>query len=186
MKRILLSFVFSLTLLACGPAAQALSCTADSYPDDGYALNAAAELDLRTRFEALADKMDEAATAHPTAAELEALFAAGTPSVRSLTTESARTAISDVFTHLELAAGNTWAPADPPTGHGGRYGTHVFSERGVDLGETVEKVVFSGTALRASRAPDDGHRHRGRRGSHGGPLRREPLVPHGRQGDDQP
>lgn len=138
------SSILCLALFSCGPAPSAI-CTAETYPDEGYATNAAVELDLRTRFEAVADKMGEAAIGKPTAAELETLFAAGTPSLRSVTTERARTAISEVFRHLELAAGNTWTPAEPPVGNGGVYGPHVFSERGVDLGETVEKLVFSGT-----------------------------------------
>jgi hypothetical protein len=145
MKRILFSSVLALALVACGPAAGPTACTADAYPDDGYAVNAAAELDLRARFEALAAKMDEASTGKPTAAELEALFAAGTPSLRSITTEPARTAISALFLELELAGGNTWTPADPPVGSGGLYGAHVYDARGVDLGETVEKIVFSGS-----------------------------------------
>lgn len=147
MKRIVPAFVLSLVLLACGPAVQAPSCTADTYPDEGYAANAAAELDLRTRLDALGDKMDEAKAGRPTAAELEALFSAGTPSLRSISSEPARAAISEVFGALELAAGTPWTPVDPPVGNGGLFGTHVYNARGVDLPETVEKVVFAGTQL---------------------------------------
>lgn len=145
MKSLVSSLVVVFALFACGPAVEPTVCTADTYPDDGYAVNAAVELDLRARFESLADKMDEAKTGKPTAAELEALFAAGTPSLRSITTQSAQTAISEVFVQLERAGGNAWTPADPPVGPGGLYGTHVYSARGVDLGETVEKIVFGGS-----------------------------------------
>lgn len=146
MKTRVAGLVFSLSLYGCGTALPAATCTADSYPDEGFASNAAAEIELRPRLDAITEKIDEAASgmARPTAVELEALFASGSPSLRSITSESAQTEISELFTHVERAAGNTWTPTDPPTGPGGTYGKFLFTERGVDLGESVEKVVFFG------------------------------------------
>lgn len=147
MKPSVLASLLTSSLLACGPAAAPV-CTAQSYPDDGFATNAAAELDLAARFEAVAGKMDEAAAAvtnKPTAAELEALFSAGTPSLRSITLPSAQASITALFSKIELASGATWAPVEPPAGNGGIWTKYLFSERGVDLGETVEKHLFSGT-----------------------------------------
>ncbi len=134
-----------LFILACGPPVQPRVCTADSYPVDSYATNAAAELELRARFETLAGKMEDGATLN--AAELEALFSAGTPSVRSISTDAARLAVSEVFSLYSRAAGNAWVPVEPATGNGGLYFGHVYSARGVDLGETMEKLVFSGAHL---------------------------------------
>ena len=141
------SIVSSLSLavlFACGPVAQPVVCTADTYPDEGYATNAATELALRTKFEALIEKMETASTARPTAAEMEALFVEGTPSLSDLSTDAARTGIREAFAKTELAAATPWTPVDPPVGYGGLYGTHVYNERGVDLPETVEKLLFSG------------------------------------------
>lgn len=146
MKKIVLGSLASLSLLACGPAAAPAQCAADTYPAESYATNAAAELGLRTRLETLIGKAEETGTAgaRVTAAELEALYAAGTPSVRAISTEAARAGVSEAFVKLEQASGNTWTPADPPAGTGGLWGAYVYSERGVDLPETVEKLTLGG------------------------------------------
>lgn len=144
MNRLVISSLSLAVLFACGPAAQPVVCTAEVYPDENYATNAAAELELRTRFETLIEKMETASTARPTAAEMEALFIAGTPSLSDLSTDAARVGIREAFAKTELAAATPWAPADPPVGYGGLYGTHVYNERGVDLPETVEKLLLGG------------------------------------------
>lgn len=144
MKRLVLGSLSFVVFFACGPAAQPVVCTADTYPDEGYATNAAAELELRDRLEALIEKMEEASTARPTAAEMEALYIAGTPSLSDLSTDAARAGIREAFAKTELAGATPWTPADPPVGTGGLYGTHVYNERGVDLPETVEKLLFGG------------------------------------------
>ncbi len=142
MKSICIGFCICF-FFGCGSAVQPVVCSAQAYPDEGFATNAAAEIELQDRFEAIANKMDEATTAHPTANELEALFAEGTPSLKSITLPAAYSHLTDLFAGVELAASNVWQPVDPPSGHGGVYGRFLFSERGVDLGETVEKVIFS-------------------------------------------
>lgn len=132
-------------LCACGPAPSATQCTADTYPGDEFTANAAAELELRARLKALNDAMKaaEASVAvTPTAAELAALYAAGSPSLESTTMPSYRAVMADVFARFEAAAGNTWTPSEPPIGAGGLYGAYLFTERGVDLRQVMEKGLF--------------------------------------------
>lgn len=147
MKRIVPSFVLSLVLLACGPAAQPAICSADSYPDEGFAANAADALALRTALKNLNDPMKsaEASTAVTvTAAQLEALWTAGTPSLQSISAPGHRAVVSEVFTKFALASGNAWTPVDPAAGPGGVYGSWIFTAGGVDLRQLMEKGLFGG------------------------------------------
>ena len=145
MKSLVLSSLVSVALFSCGPAAAPPVCGADTYPDDGFVTNAAAEIDLQARFEAVDAKISEGKTGNPTAAQLEELFSAGAPSLRSVTTQSASDEISAVFVSVESAANAPWTPAEPPVGNGGVYFNHLYNARGIDLGELVEKLVFGGT-----------------------------------------
>ncbi len=145
MKKLLAGPLASMLLLACGPATPAPECTADAYPAEGFATNAAAELELRARLKALNDAMKAAeasVTVKPTASELSALFGAGTPSLQSVTAEPYRATLADLFTRFEAAAGNAWTPADPPVGAGGAFGPYIFTERGIDLRQVMEKGLF--------------------------------------------
>lgn len=147
MKKLILGSLAGLSLWACGPAAPPAQCTADTYPAEAYSTNAAAELELRTRLKALNDAMKAAeasVSVKPTAADLEALYAAGTPSLRSVTAEPYRAVVDDVFARFAAAAGNTWTPTNPPSTSGGIFGAYIFTERGVDLRQAMEKGLFGG------------------------------------------
>ncbi|MEW5737732.1 MAG: hypothetical protein AB1938_02340 [Myxococcota bacterium] len=133
-------------LLGCGGAANNAECLGgDTYPDEGFATNAAAELSLRAQLKALNDRMKAAEAdllVKPTAAELQALYEAGSPSLSSVAAPSFSATMPALFTAFEAAAGNTWTPAEPPVGAGGQFGTWIFSERGVDLRQAEEKGFF--------------------------------------------
>jgi hypothetical protein len=135
----------SLLALGCGGAAGTPCSGGDGYPVDGFTTNAAVELQLRARLVALNARMKAAEddlTLRPTAAELDALFRAGSPSLQSITAAPFATRLAVVFADFELAAGNTWTPVDPPSGPGGKLGAYLFSARGVDLRQAMEKGLF--------------------------------------------
>lgn len=144
--RHVLTLLVVLFVAGCGGAAVDPCVGGDAYPDDGFATNAAAELALVARLEAVNDRLDAAGkdlTVKPTAAELQALFEAGTPSLASIVTPGFAATVPGIFAASESAAGSDWTPADPPTGTGGALGTVLFSARGVDVQEAFEKGVLA-------------------------------------------
>jgi hypothetical protein len=111
-------------------------------------MNASVELALRGQFNAMNDLMKKAETdlaIKPTAAELTALYEAGNPSVKDATSAYYNDRVLAWFADFEAAAGNTWTPANPPSGPGGKYGNYIFNERGTDLRQAVEKGLFEAT-----------------------------------------
>ncbi|MBS2013688.1 MAG: hypothetical protein JST00_12415 [Deltaproteobacteria bacterium] len=136
-------------LLACGVPIPT------SYESPAFAVNAKAALDLKASFEALEDKMkstENANTAVVTASELQAIFTAGTPSLRAASTAAAQTTVDGWITAYADAMGKTWTPADIADAGGdaggntgGKYeGTYYFSNVGLDLREAIAKTLLNG------------------------------------------
>jgi AcrR family transcriptional regulator len=129
-----------------GGAAAACNVTLPtSYDGANFPTNAAESLGIRTRLGALNQLMRDAEVdllVTPTVTELNALFEAGAPSLRTLTTNYYAGVVDGVFTRFEAAAGRTWAPVDPPVAPGGKYGAYIYDERGLDLRQIVEKGLF--------------------------------------------
>jgi len=137
----------------------ALSCgvtVPTTYDSPNFALNAKEELDLKARFGELEDKMKTAegtGTAVVTAAELTAIFTAGTPSLRSIATAAGQARVDEYITQfgaIAVAGGKTWTPADAlaegGAPSGGKYGgTYIFSATGVDLREGIAKILLGST-----------------------------------------
>ncbi len=120
----------------------------DNYPATDFDTNTAVEADVITRFKAFLQPMKDAelaATTKPTAAQLTALFDAGTPSLRSLTTSYYAGEIDGLISEFEKAAGNTWKPVEPPPATGGIYSKWIFDARGRDLRQAIEKGMFGAT-----------------------------------------
>ncbi len=128
-----------------------------TYESPAFATNAKGALDLKQAFADLIGKIEETegtSTKTVTAAELQAIFTRGTPSLRSIATATAQTTIDGYLTALEQAMGKTWTPADAasdagvdggPATTGGKYeGTGHFSGVGLDLREGVEKHLLGG------------------------------------------
>lgn len=138
----------STTTGAGGEGGGAPACVvtpASSYDGSNFATNAAGALDMRARLSALNAAMlaaEQNLTVTPTEAELDALYDAGTPSLRNLTSPYYAGVVDGVFTRFAAAAGNTWAPAVTPVPPGGKYGNYIFDERGLDLRQIVEKGLF--------------------------------------------
>jgi hypothetical protein len=119
-----------------------------TYDSPNYTTNAASELQIRARFSAFLQPMKDAEgnlAVVPTAASLRALYDAqdgGAPSLRSITTPYYAGKIDGWIDTFAAAAGNSWTPAEPPTGTGGKYGANIFTERGNDLRQAIEKGMF--------------------------------------------
>ncbi|MCA2981753.1 MAG: hypothetical protein INH41_09825 [Myxococcaceae bacterium] len=152
-----------LALASCDPPApSAGACDVTltgAYPAEGFAANAAGELALLSRLNALNAPMRDAeldVAVTTDRATLERLFADGTPSLSSITAPAFRPVLDEAISAFLAAQGRAWAPVNPPMGAGGRFGagasTWIFSERGVDLRQLVDKglygAAFYGEAMR--------------------------------------
>jgi hypothetical protein len=136
---------------AGGMGGGATGCTVTltgAYPDAGFATNAAAEIGLLAKLNALnapmrAAELDAGVTV--TRAQLADLFDAGTPSLASLTAPGFTPVVNDTFTAFLASQGKLWTPMDPPMS-GGLYGSGtsqwIFSERGVDLRQVIDKGLY--------------------------------------------
>ncbi|MBL8920634.1 MAG: hypothetical protein JNJ54_17345 [Myxococcaceae bacterium] len=146
--------VLALLAAACGPmtpGADAGACPialAGAYPDGGFATNAAAELTLLGKLNALnapmrAAELDAGATV--TRTQLDDLNGAGSPSLASLTTPGFQPVAAETFTAFLAAQGRIWTPTEPPNA-GGLYGVGtsqwIFSGRGVDLRQVIDKGLY--------------------------------------------
>ena len=132
-----------------------------TYDSPNFAVNAKEELDLKANVDLLETTMksaEGAGTAVVTAAQLKAIFMAGTPSLYSIATAAAQAKIDIYLTQFGDAVGKTWSPADaeadggvdggadgggPTTG--GKYeNLNIFSATGVDLREGTLKLLLGG------------------------------------------
>ena len=143
-----------------GPAPNTLACGVpipSSYDSPNFAVNAKEELDLKERLLSIGDKMKTAEGPMPmavTTADLNAIFTAGTPSLRSIATAYAQAQLDTYFVQFGDAATKTWKPEDVeadggaeagvPTG--GKYdNASIMNAVGVDLRETTEKLLVDGS-----------------------------------------
>lgn len=132
--------------LACGVA---IPTTFDA---TNYATNAAVELALKEHLEEIEDKMREGdrfdGGVPPAAGDVSALFSAGTPSLRAISTSNTQTLVDQNIAAFGAAVGQTWTPemaaADGGAATGGKYGNFLFSATGVDLRETTVKGIITG------------------------------------------
>jgi len=122
-----------------------------AYNATNYTTNAADEIALGERFEALADEMDLGASTANTlsATTLKTLFDAGTPSLSDVTPANLKTAMTTTggwFDLMATASGNTWTPAIPngsSTGgvFAGATKAYLYDPNGVQYNEVIEKVL---------------------------------------------
>jgi hypothetical protein len=131
-----------------------------TYDSPNFALNAKEELDLKANVDLLETTMKSAegtGTAAVTAAQLKAIFMAGTPSLYSIATAAAQAKIDVYLTQFGDAVGKTWTPADAEADGGvdggadggvsvgGKYeNLNIFSATGVDLREGTLKIILGG------------------------------------------
>ena len=139
-----------------GGGPDTLSCGVSiptTYVSPNFATNAKAELDFKAGVIGIGAKMKTAEGAAPvvvTTAELNAIFTAGVPSLRSVATAFAQATVDTYLMQFGDAVGKTWVPADADTEAGapagGRYdNASIVSATGVDLRETTEKILINGS-----------------------------------------
>jgi hypothetical protein len=145
-----------LSVLGCGsepkemmmppPGGCNLTSLPAAYDGAGYAANSATEQGIRTRLKAFLQPMKDAEAnlmVKPTEAQLKALFAEGSSSVRAITTSYYVSKVEGWIAAFAAAAGNTWMPAATPMGPGGKFGSYIFSAQGTDLRQAIEKGLFA-------------------------------------------
>jgi len=132
-------------VLACGVSVPA------TYESPAFATNAKAQLDLKARVLELDAKMrstESASTAIVTGAELQAIFTAGTPSLRAVATAATQAVVDQYLVAFGDAVGKTWSPLDAEDGGtttGGKYeGTYHFTAAGIDIREATQKTLLGG------------------------------------------
>lgn len=134
-------------LMACGDTEE-VACELElpaAYPAADFATSAAEELALRQRLSTFTQPMKDAEAdlaVKPAATELQAGFAAGEPSLASVTSTYYAGVISGLVQAFAASAGETWAPADPPPATGGKFGSYIFAADGRDIRQHVEKGLF--------------------------------------------
>lgn len=118
-----------------------------TYESANYQTNAGTEITILSNLSALSDKIKEGRSgAKVSETELVALFNAGNPSLKSITTPYYAEKIPTYFAELAKSSGGIFNPTTAPTGNGGVYGGYLFDENGLELGEVIEKGLF-GAAL---------------------------------------
>lgn len=131
--------------LACGLPIPA------SYDSPMFASNAAAELTFEKSVHDIDAAMKAAEVGDGGApANLQALFTAGSPSLRSIATAFAQSTIDTYLTQFNDSVTRSWTPADAEAdggaAAGGKYdGASVFSATGTDLRAATEKVLINGS-----------------------------------------
>lgn len=137
-----------------GPAALGCGVTvATSYVSPNFAASSQSERDLGDRLLALGAKMQSAeGTMNPavvSTADLQAIFTAGAPSLRSVASAFTQSRVDAYLMQFGEAATRTWTPADPDadggTTVGGKYaGGAIVNASGLDLRAATEKVLLNG------------------------------------------
>ena len=126
-----------------------------TYESPMFALNAKEELDLKARYNELAEKMksaEGAGVAVVTGAELQAIFTAGAPNLRSISTAATQARVDEyllAFGSIAVAGGKTWTPADAVAEggapSGGKYeSANIVSAVGLELREATAKTLLGG------------------------------------------
>lgn len=122
---------------------------AATYDGSTFEQNARDELALIAQLKAMNKVMKDAEedlTRKPTRADLLAVFEGGAPSLKSVTTDHYAGQLDAIFSAFEGAAGVEAAPANPPTGKGGKFGAYIFDQNGLDLRQAMDKGLY-GAAL---------------------------------------
>lgn len=136
---------------ATGPADASTGCglvIPAEYESANFATHAAIELGIRSQLTAFMQPMKDAEAslaATPSAATLRAGFdaaASPAPSLRAITTPYFAGRVDAWLDAFSAAAGKSWTPAEPPVGSGGKFESYIYTERGTDIRQSIEKGLF--------------------------------------------
>lgn len=111
-----------------------------AYDGASFSANAAAELDVLSRFTTFVNEAKKGRTTGKivSADSLEYWYTTGNPSLQSLTSPYYSALVSDWMSQLAQASGNTYTPGTP-AGNGGTYGGYLFEENGLELEQLIDK-----------------------------------------------
>jgi hypothetical protein len=123
-----------------------------TYESPTFVENTKREFALRAQYKKLSDRMKEAEadpkTKPATLAELTTLWAEGSPSLKSVTSQPIAARVEVALQEFVDAQGQSYAPADPPPATGGKFGKYLFNAKGVDLRQQVEKLLYGALFFR--------------------------------------
>jgi hypothetical protein len=151
-KNSLFLVAFSVSLFSCDEETTDVTFPTlevpTTYESANYASNASTELVVRQNLSDLVSKMQvgRQSGATVTESELLALFNAGSPSLKSITTPYYAEKMPNWLAELAKSSGGTFNPTTAPAGNGGVYGGYLFDENGLEMEQVVEKGLF-GAAL---------------------------------------
>lgn len=152
MKNIFYIPIAVIALHACGTkeTPRAALVIPSTYDSTGYGANASAESTVKSNLKKLVDKIKTGRTTgvSVTNTELNTLYIAGSPSLKSITTAYYDGLLSTYFTNLADASGSTYLPSTSIVGQGGTYdgtsgSTYLFDEYGIEPEQLIEKGLFS-------------------------------------------
>lgn len=158
MKNIPYIFLTIFAVSACGPNnpktdVKPILEVPTVYTSANYTANVATETALKLQLKALVDKIKTGRTTGTviTYNELNALYTAGSPSLKSITTPYYDILIVSYMRDLAQASGTTFVPSATISGQGGTFdgtsgSTYLFDEHGIEPEQLIEKGLF-GAAL---------------------------------------
>jgi hypothetical protein len=124
--------------------------TLNAYPSDGFETNTEAErrlLSQLAQFGSVSRESEVDAGVRSERARFDGLLNEGSPSVRALTAPGFLPVLDEALDGFVAAQGRLFVPAEPPVAPGGIYGagasSWIFSERGVDLRQVIDKGLYS-------------------------------------------
>ncbi len=113
------------------------------YDGTNFEANTSIELQVREQLTAFVNKAKEGRTPGTSvdAAELSALYSAGSPSLQSITTNYYQELVDGWIAELSKASGGTYTPG-APAGEGGALGGYLFDENGMELEQLLDKGLY--------------------------------------------
>lgn len=152
MKNILLITATALSFYACSPDKPTPKpdlVVPTVYTSPNYVANVATETAVKSQLKALVDKIKTGRTNKTVVAvgDLNALYTAGSPSLKSLSTPYYDNLITTYLKNLADASGTEYLPSTTITGQGGTYdgasgSTYLFDEFGIEPEQLIEKGMF--------------------------------------------
>lgn len=158
MKKSILCIVSLAALYACGPNNPKTDVkptleVPTVYVSENYKANVSTETAVKIQLKALVDKIKTGRTTGTqiTFNQLNDLYTAGSPSLKSITTPYYDILIVDYMKNLAQSSGTTFVPSATISGQGGTFdgasgSTYLFDEYGIENEQLIEKGLF-GSAL---------------------------------------
>lgn len=158
MKKIYINLLIVFAIFSCNPSEQksGIKPTLEIptvYTSSNYVVNVVIETAVKGQLKALVDKIKTGRITGTiiTNNQLNDLYNAGSPSLKTITTPYYATLMTEYMKNLAESSGTTFVPSATVTGQGGTYdgtagSTYLFDEFGIESEQLIEKGLF-GAAL---------------------------------------